>query len=103
MSKFLVTGGAGFIGSNITEHLLHEGHFVRVLDNFTSGNEENLKFTENYNKDGATKNRIEEWKELMATFPETKFTIVKIDSLHNNIFEKNGFNTIKYSSFKGLK
>jgi len=51
MSKFLVSGGAGFIGSNITEHLLREAHFVRVLDNFTSGKEENLKFTENYNKD----------------------------------------------------
>ena len=43
--KFLVTGGAGFIGSNITERLLKEGHFVRVLDNFSSGKRENLVFT----------------------------------------------------------
>lgn len=42
--RFLVTGGAGFIGSHITERLLHEGHFVRVLDNFSSGKEENLSF-----------------------------------------------------------
>jgi len=40
--KFLVTGGAGFIGSHITERLLKEGHFVRVLDNFSSGKRENL-------------------------------------------------------------
>jgi len=46
MSRYLVTGGAGFIGSNIAEHLVKAGHFVRVLDNFSSGKEENLSFAE---------------------------------------------------------
>jgi nucleoside-diphosphate-sugar epimerase len=41
---FLVTGGAGFIGSHITERLLKDGHFVRVLDNFSTGKRENLSF-----------------------------------------------------------
>lgn len=43
MHKFLVTGGAGFIGSNLCEMLLSEGHRVRILDNLSSGKEENLE------------------------------------------------------------
>ncbi len=37
-----VTGGAGFIGSNIAETLLAKGHEVRVVDNFLTGKRENL-------------------------------------------------------------
>src|SRR5499427_5340512 len=43
-SVFLITGGAGFIGSHVTERLLAEGHKVRVLDNFSTGNMVNLAF-----------------------------------------------------------
>ena len=41
--RILVTGGAGFIGSHLTDRLLQEGHSVTVLDNVTTGRVENLK------------------------------------------------------------
>ena len=40
--KSIITGGAGFIGSNLTDHLVGIGHKVIVLDNFVSGKKSNL-------------------------------------------------------------
>ncbi len=47
MARVLVTGGAGFIGSHLAEALVARGDRVRVLDNFSSGNPQNLKNVEN--------------------------------------------------------
>lgn len=47
-SVFLVTGGAGFIGSNLCEAILEMGYTVRCLDNLSTGKYENIEpFTEN--------------------------------------------------------
>src|SRR5260221_3234376 len=42
MTRFLVTGGAGFIGANLVEALVRMGHRVRILDNFSTGLRENI-------------------------------------------------------------
>lgn len=42
-SKFLITGGAGFIGSNLAEAVLEMGYKVRVLDDFSTGKRENIE------------------------------------------------------------
>jgi nucleoside-diphosphate-sugar epimerase len=42
MATYVVTGGAGFIGSHIAEELVRQGHPVRIVDNFYSGKDENI-------------------------------------------------------------
>ena len=42
MAKYLVTGGAGFIGCNLVRYILEKGHDVVVVDNFSTGKRENV-------------------------------------------------------------
>ncbi len=42
MAQYLLSGGAGFLGSHFAESLLHDGHDVTVLDNFTTGTLQNF-------------------------------------------------------------
>ena len=41
--KILITGGAGFIGSNLAEELVRRGHKVSVIDNLSTGQFKNLR------------------------------------------------------------
>jgi UDP-glucuronate decarboxylase len=43
MKRILITGGAGFLGSHLCERLLAEGHDVLCLDNFFTGNKDNIR------------------------------------------------------------
>ena len=50
MKTFLVTGGAGFIGTNLCERLLRDGHAVRVVDNLVAGKAERLPASVEFHK-----------------------------------------------------
>ena len=58
MSIYVIAGGGGFIGSNITEHLLREGKDVRVLDNFATGRRSNLEHAPAWAADGGGSFRL---------------------------------------------
>ena len=42
MSRYLITGGAGFVGSHLCEHFLNQGHEVLCMDNYSTGANENI-------------------------------------------------------------
>ncbi len=68
--KILVTGGAGFIGSNLVDALIEEGHQVVVIDNLTTGKIENInKRAKFYRADIAS-------KRVLDIFKAEKFDVV---------------------------
>ena len=63
---FLVLGGAGFIGSNMVDYLIEEGHTVYVIDNLSTGKIENINPRCNFlEKDLSKKSKIKKLKLLI--------------------------------------
>ena len=64
--KYIVTGGAGFIGSNLVDVLIEEGHEVHVIDNFSSGKKENCNEKAQYFEfDISDSNNYEDLKNIL--------------------------------------
>ena len=65
--KYIVTGGAGFIGSNLVDLLIEEGHEVYVIDNFSSGKKENCNEKAQYFElDISDSNNYEDLKKILV-------------------------------------
>ena len=78
--KILVTGGAGFIGSNLVDQLIEKGHHVAVVDDLSTGKEENIhEKAEFYNID------ICDAKSLEEVFKKTQPEIVYHHAAHANV------------------
>ncbi|MBF0494467.1 MAG: SDR family oxidoreductase [Candidatus Omnitrophica bacterium] len=74
MAKYLVTGGAGFIGSTIVDELVARGESVRVLDNFSTGHKENLN---------AVADKVEVIKGDICNIDDVKKAVKGIDYVIN--------------------
>jgi nucleoside-diphosphate-sugar epimerase len=71
--RYLVTGGAGFIGSNTVDELVRRGHGVVVLDDLSSGKEENL--TEVRNKITFIKGSITDLETVQKAMQQAEYVI----------------------------
>ena len=110
--KFAVTGGAGFIGSNIVKELIKKGHSVKVIDNLHTGSKKNLKGYLNdidfceidiRNYDELKRNL----KDVDGVFHEAALTIVQESYLKRDEYfdvnvkgTENIFNIAKEQNFK---
>lgn len=74
MSKYLVTGGAGFIGSHTVEALVNAGHRVTVFDNFSTGTRANLDSID-YRKINVVVGDVLNWGDLVRAMDGVDYVI----------------------------
>jgi UDP-N-acetylglucosamine 4-epimerase len=74
-TKIIITGAAGFIGSNLTEHFLMKGAKVTGLDNFSTGKPENIESLKKFKNFNFVEGDIRDQNLLNKIFPDTKIIL----------------------------
>ncbi len=109
MPRYLVTGGAGFIGSTLAKRLLSEGHEVFIIDNLSTGKRENVPEGATFIEADLTDlNTIRDYFKgidgvfHVAAMPRVPYSVEHpIDSSRNNIFST--LNTLVAARDAGVK
>ncbi|MBY0425465.1 MAG: NAD(P)-dependent oxidoreductase, partial [Cytophagales bacterium] len=83
MNNYFITGGAGFIGREVTKQLLSEGKKVTVYDDFSFGREANLEEFANNSNLKIVKGKIEDYPNLFSAMKESEADVVmNLAALH---------------------
>ena len=77
VSRVLVTGGAGFIGSNLVDRLVHEGYHVGILDNFSTGEISNI------NKSDLEEGRIQLHRGDITDYQFVRATVKDYEAIYH--------------------
>ena len=98
--KYIVTGGAGFIGSNLVDLLIEEGHEVHVIDNFSSGKKENCNEKAQYFElDISDSNNYEDLKKIV---PKISLDVMKNLDLRNSVNSKKSYGGTSFENIKKM-
>jgi len=89
MSKILVTGGAGFIGSNLVDALIDKGHEVAIVDDLSTGSKENINKKAEFFKVDIT-NKKDLSKVFEKAKPEAVFHLAAQTSVRHSVEDPKG-------------
>lgn len=103
-TTLLITGGAGFIGSNLCEHFLRKGYRVVCLDNFSTGHKHNLKDFENHENFRLVVGDIRNLKDCEAAVQGVDYVLhqAALGSVPRSIIDPLTTNDVNVSGFLNM-
>jgi len=104
MEKILITGGAGFIGSNLSEYFLHKGYIVRCLDNFSTGFRKNITSFLSHPNYELIEGDIRNLEDCQSAVKEVDFVLhqAALGSVPRSIKDPNMTNEVNISGFLNM-
>ncbi|MCU0321947.1 MAG: SDR family oxidoreductase [Chitinophagaceae bacterium] len=102
--KIVITGGAGFIGSNLAEHFLNQGHEVVVLDNFATGHLHNIAHLITNQKFQLIKGDIRDFETCKKSFENADYVLhqAALGSVPRSINDPITSNEVNVSGFMNV-